>query len=220
VLNTLRLFLCSALLLFASVAYADGTFQRTKNHRTLVWNSNPKPGDTPTWSGDRDKEGYATGFGTLTWYTPRQSSSNATNAPSAKLIEFGSYFGNMVRGKFAGSVNVHSKGKTAHATFVDGKRTTKWAGGTAPSRSQVTGQARVEPLKQTTAAEPPSPSAGPSRVTALRKNRRETAGEFSAPAVRRPPDIQRKVEQHPSEPAAVSCANIQLGSQGANVHHE
>ncbi len=40
----------------------------------------------------------------------------------------------MVRGKFDGSVNVHSNGKTQHAIFVDGKRTSRWARGPAPSR--------------------------------------------------------------------------------------
>jgi hypothetical protein len=200
-LNILRLFLCSALLLFANVAYADGNYQRTKNHKTLVWNSNPKPGDAATWSGDRDKEGYATGFGTLTWYTPRQSS---PNAPSAKLIVFGSYFGNMVRGKFDGSVNVHSKGKTAHATFLDGKRTTKWAGGTAPWRTQVAAETRAVTLKHTAAADPSPPAAGPARVTAGRQNQplhRDKAVESSAPAAGRSLNAERKVDQQAAEPA-------------------
>ena len=99
------IFLCSALLLFANGAYADGTYQRTKNHKTLVWNGDPKPGDTASWSGGRDKEGYASGFGTLTWYTPRQSPSTGADVQSGKLIVFGSYFGDMVRGKFE-TVNV------------------------------------------------------------------------------------------------------------------
>ena len=60
-------FVCAALLvLFANVAFGDGTYQRTKNGRTLVWNDHPKPGDEATWWGDRDREGYARGFGTLT----------------------------------------------------------------------------------------------------------------------------------------------------------
>jgi hypothetical protein len=128
---------CSALLLFTSVAFGGGDYQRTKDGKTTVWNAEPKPGDEATWFGDRDGEGYATGAGTITWYT-------------AKGNVYGRYFGNMVRGKFNGSVNVHSNGKTGHAIFADGKRTTRWAAGPAPSRS--------EPDRQLTAkaAEPPT----------------------------------------------------------------
>ena len=199
VLNPRWLLLCSALL-FANGAYADGTYQRTKNHKTLVWNSDPKPGDAASWSGARDKEGYASGFGTLTWYTPRQSPATGTDVPSGKLIVFGSYFGNMVRGKFEGSVNVHSKGKTAHASFVDGKRTSRWASGTAPSRTRMAAETRAEPLEQKAAAEPAPPAAGPSRVTAQRQNQSvhgETIVDSDAPAAGSP-HIQRKADQHAS----------------------
>ena len=110
------LFVFSALLLFASVAFGAGDYQRTKDGKTTVWNAEPKPGDEAAWFGDRDGEGYATGAGTLTWYT-------------AKGNVYGRYFGNMVRGKFTGRVNVHSKGKTGHATFADGKRISRWAAG-------------------------------------------------------------------------------------------
>jgi hypothetical protein len=200
VLNPRWLFLCSVLLLFANGAYADGTYQRTKNHKTLVWNSDPKPGDTASWSGGRDKERYASGFGTLTWYTPRQSPPTGADVSPAKLIVFGSYFGNMVRGKFEGSVNVHSKGKTAHASFVEGKRTSRWASGTAPSRTRVAAETRAEP-RESAGAEPAPPAAGPSRATAQRQNQsvhRETIVESSAPAAGRSPDTQRKADQHSS----------------------
>jgi hypothetical protein len=48
---------------------------------------------------------------------------------------YAQYFGNMVRGKFEGPVNAHSKKKTAHAFFTEGSRTSPWARGPAPSRS-------------------------------------------------------------------------------------
>jgi hypothetical protein len=98
--------------------FAGGEYQRTKNGKTIVWNNNPRPGDTATWFGDRDREGYATKTGTLTWYT-------------ANGTVYARYFGNMVRGKFSGMVNAHSKGRTAHAMFVGGERTTRWVGGPA-----------------------------------------------------------------------------------------
>src|SRR5438132_12277038 len=116
------IFVCCALLLaLASVALgAAGTYQHTKDGNTIVWNDHPKPGETADWSGKRDREGYATGFGTLIWYT-------------AKGAEYARYVGNMVRGKFDGPVNIHSKRKTAHAFFIEGGRTTGWARGPAPS---------------------------------------------------------------------------------------
>lgn len=116
------IFVCCALLLaLASVTLgAGGTYQHTKDGNTIVWNDHPKPGETADWSGKRDREGYATGFGTLIWYT-------------AKGAEYARYVGNMIRGKFDGPVNIHSKGKTAHAFFIEGGRTTAWARGPAPS---------------------------------------------------------------------------------------
>jgi hypothetical protein len=114
------LFVCGALLLSASAVFADGEYQRTKDGKTIVWNNDPKPGETASWFGDRDAAGYATKVGTLTWYT-------ADGAVYAR------YFGNMVSGKFDGMVNCHSKGKTGHAIFVDGQQTTRWVVGRAPS---------------------------------------------------------------------------------------
>src|ERR1043166_212302 len=111
----------------ASVAFCDGTYQRTRDGKTLVWNDDPKPGDEAKWSGDRDRNGYAHGFGTLTWYTKKNDSS--------KAAVYASYWGNMVRGKLDGPVNGHSKGKTAHAMFVDGTRMSAWVRGTASFRA-------------------------------------------------------------------------------------
>ena len=129
------IFVCGALLLaLGSVALgAGGTYQHTKDGNTIVWNDHPKPGETADWSGKRDGEGYATGFGTLIWYT-------------AKGAEYARYFGNMVRGRFDGPVNFQSKGKTAHAFFVEGGRTTGWARGPAPvstSETRATETARA-----------------------------------------------------------------------------
>lgn len=112
---------CCSLLALAGAAHAGGKYQRAKDEKTLVWNNHPKPGEFATWDGDRDEEGYAKGFGTLTWYTPRST-------------VYAHYFGNMVSGKFDGPVNVHAGGKTAHAIFVKGDRMAGWMIGPAPSR--------------------------------------------------------------------------------------
>jgi len=57
-------------LLITGTAFA-GRYQRTKDGTTRVWNENPKAGDLVTWSGARDAKGYATGLGTVTWFTPQ-----------------------------------------------------------------------------------------------------------------------------------------------------
>lgn len=126
------LFHCAALLLFTGIALAEGKYQLTRDDKTTVWNNNPKAGESAAWNGDRDSDGYATGFGTLTWYT---ASSNI----------YARFYGHMVRGKFDGQVNVHTKGKTGHAVFTDGKRSSRWATGPAPSRKGAT--KRSEPAK-------------------------------------------------------------------------
>jgi hypothetical protein len=153
---TVRLLcLCAALLVvFAGVALGEGTYQRTKNGKTIVWNDDPKPGDVATWFGDQDKENYATGVGTLTWRT-------------AKGNVYGRYFGNMVRGKFDGVVNVHSKGKTGHAVFSDGRPTGRWTPGPAPSRTVA--EQRPKPAKPEVTASPevaaiPEASATPKTI--------------------------------------------------------
>jgi hypothetical protein len=133
------------------VARGDGTYQPTRNGRTLVWNNHPKPGDEATWSGGRDREGYARGFGTLTWYTKEIG--------SAKRALYARYWGRMIRGKFNGPVNVHSKKKTHYAIFDDGVRTTRWSNGTAPLGASA--KWRVAIARQRINPEPEPPAEGP-----------------------------------------------------------
>ena len=129
--------------------------------KTLVWNNYPKPGDETTWSGGRDSDGYARGFGTLIWYTADNQ------PPSAEPLLYARYWGNMVRGKFEGAVNVHSKRKTHHAIFVDGARATRWVKGTAPSRTEpnlqlvATAARQRAVIARNAASEPDVPAEGP-----------------------------------------------------------
>ena len=153
-----RLFLVGGALLVLSiqVARGDGNFQRTRNGKALVWNDHPKPGDVATWSGRRDRDGYARGFGTLIWYTKE--------AGSDKPQLYARYWGNMSRGKFNGPVNVHSKKKTHHAIFGDGARVTRWSPGPAQSRMTSRQIALVAKRNATVAVgqpEPEAPAAGP-----------------------------------------------------------
>lgn len=113
------------LCLFATAAFAAaGEYQQTRDSKTTVWNGSPKPGESASWAGTRDKEGYATGFGTITWY-------------NADGTVYAVYYGNMVNGKLEGPVNVHMGRRTAHSYFADGSRVTAWARGPAPSKMNV-----------------------------------------------------------------------------------
>jgi hypothetical protein len=131
------LLVCSGLLLlFANGAYGRGTYQRTKDGKTLVWNNYPGQGEEAEWSGDRNPNGYAIGQGTLTWYRVEQPIVTGSSIPSARRERiFGvyRYSGKMVRGKLEGPVNADAKGKTFHATFVNGSKIGDWAAGPAPS---------------------------------------------------------------------------------------
>jgi hypothetical protein len=199
--NAPRLFVYTALLLVATAAFgADGAYQRTKDRKTLVWNNDPLPGDAATWSGDRDEDGYATGYGTLTWYT----------AKSAKLTVFARYSGNMVRGKFDGQVNVNSKGKTAHATFVDGKRAGKWSAGPAPAGAVA--EERAETIRKEPRVEPEAPAAGPVPSSApissdqQRDEHLRRDAIVETPVERPSPNLDQQADHHVAEPAVKELA--------------
>jgi ketosteroid isomerase-like protein len=120
-MNIRSLFVCSALLVFASVAYGAGSYQRTRDGKTLVWNDSPKRGEEATWSGKRDKKGFAAGSGTLTWYKVEPTIVTGSNIPRRYAVVINRYSGKMVRGKLKGTVTyVDANGKRLQATFVNG----------------------------------------------------------------------------------------------------
>jgi hypothetical protein len=163
------LFVCAALLVLVDVARGEGTYQRTRNGRTLVWNNHPKPGDKATWSGGRDRERYAHGFGTLIWYTKETG--------SAKPALYARYWGRMVRGKFNGPVNVHSKKKTHYAIFDDGARRTVWSPGTAPLGASAKWRAAIS-RQRINYPEPEAPAEGPLSEKLEAGDLRSERGEF------------------------------------------
>lgn len=127
-----------SLSLIATSASADGRYQRTKDRKAIVWNNHPLPGDAATWSGDRDDHGYATGHGTLTWFTTEQRFVTGSNLPVSKDKAINRYTGDMIKGKFAGLVvNVDSNGRTFHGTFVDGHKGSDWTLGPAPTTNEI-----------------------------------------------------------------------------------
>jgi hypothetical protein len=128
----------------------EGRYQSTRDGKTLVWNNNSKPGDVATWSGARDADDYAHGFGQLSWYTKEHG--------FVRPQLYARYWGRMVNGKLEGPVNVHAQRKTHYAVFIDGKRVTSWTRGTAPSRATAHWRALVTKRRL---VEPESPAAGP-----------------------------------------------------------
>jgi hypothetical protein len=101
-MSTRRYFVPGTLLafLFAGAALA-GQYQRTKDGRTLVWNEDHKPGDLVSWSGKRDADGYASGYGTLTWYAPEDTLETGSTVPRKQYRVSNRVSGTMVQGKFA-----------------------------------------------------------------------------------------------------------------------
>ena len=127
--NIRSLFVCIALLLFASVAYGAGSYQPTRDGKALVWNDSPKRGEEVTWSGRRDRNGFAAGSGTLTWYQVEPKIVTGSNIPDTRryAVVISRRSGKMVEGKFEGAVTyVDANVKRLQATFVSaGKRPAK-----------------------------------------------------------------------------------------------
>jgi hypothetical protein len=137
--NAPRLVCLTALLalLFANVAYAEGTYQRTEDRKkALVWNNGPQPGDAAIWSGDRDADGYATGPGTLQWFRVERRFMTGSNIAGRKRTPISSYSGTMAHGKFNGGVMTVDHGKTYHATFADGHKKGHWTAGPLVSKAE------------------------------------------------------------------------------------
>ncbi len=156
-MNARFLFACSALLLLASSAYGSGPYQRTEDGETLVWNNYSNSGDEATWSGDRDANGYATGYGTLTWYRVERKVIVGSSIPTVKRTLVARYLGNMTRGKLDGPVSADANGEILHAKFVDGSIAGSWIAGPAPGRNEKWN----ERLQRSAVAE--APAEGPRR---------------------------------------------------------
>src|ERR1700736_3955934 len=159
-------------LLFASGAYADGTYQRTEDRKkTLVWNNDPQPGDAATWSGGRDADGYATGPGKLQWSRIERGFQTGSNIAARKRAPISSFSGTMVHGKFIGGVMTVDHGKTYHATFADGHKKGRWIAGPLISKAE-----RVEaaaPAEKSEAGETAKPTEVASQARSTEKASQE-----------------------------------------------
>ena len=181
-MNARSLLFCSGLLLFATVASGAGTYQRTRNGRTLVWNDSPKTGEEATWSGKRDKNGFATGSGTLTWYKVAPTVVTGSNIPDARrhAVVISRYSGQMVQGKFEGAVTyVGPNGKKSSATFVDGSES---AARPSPTPRQVIGPTPTPAASPTRAArQSPTPVAEPKSTSTPLAEQTPTPGPERTP---------------------------------------
>jgi hypothetical protein len=173
--------------LLASVTLAAaGEYQQTRDGKTAVWNGSPKPGETASWAGARDKEGYATGFGTITWYT-------------AQGAEYATYYGNMVNGKLEGPVNVHTGRRTAHAYFADGTRATAWARGSAPSKMNVPEELIAKRRKAE--SEAPKPRVEAKKETKETPEKKAATSETMRPVEQPPKPAVAETNPKPTPPA-------------------
>ena len=154
--NIRSLFVCGALILFTSVVYGAGSYQCTRDGQTLVWRDSPARGDEATWSGKRDKDGFATGSGVLTWYKVEPTIVTGSNILDTRryAILINHYSGTMVRGKFKGAVtNIEADGKRLHASSVNrADRRSRRQKATLAATAEV--RARATP----TAEQTPTPS--------------------------------------------------------------
>ena len=188
------LFVCTTLLLFANGAYGDGVYQHTRDKRTLIWNNYPRRDDEPTWSGQRDSNGFATGYGTLTWYRVQRAVVTGSNIPSSKgrtvgAVVINRYSGKMVRGRFDGPVvNVDASGKMFHGTLVKGTKANDWVAGPLPRTDQ-----QLSERVSRSAVNPQPPAEGPPHFAAAVLTRPFTP-EPSATAPSTPAAVEPEVK--------------------------
>lgn len=172
----------ACVVVFVAVTAYGGQYQRTRDGKTLVWNNRPLPGDAASWSGDRDDEGYATGYGTLIWYTRTRPVVTGSTIPRDTYTETTRYSGTMEHGKFEGAVvNVDPTGRTFHGTFADGKKTKDWAAGH--------GDVDAEKPSKAVAKRREAPAEGPLVETEPARESETAAPATSAPAPASPPPV-------------------------------
>jgi len=196
-MNIRSLFVCSALLLFANVAYGAGSYQPTRDGKALVWNDSPKRGEEATWSGRRDKNGFAAGSGTLTWYQVEPTIVTGSNIPDARryAVVINRYSGKMVQGKLKGAVTyVDANGKRLQATFVNGgKRPVNRPPHPAPATPTPT----PAPEQSPSSAAQETPTAVPQQTATLAPE--QTATRTSEQQARQP-DAQSTIVPIPTPP--------------------
>lgn len=181
-------FVCGTLVAFATLAYG-GSYQRTRDGQTLVWRDVPARGDEATWSGKRDKDGFATGSGVLTWYKVEPTIVTGSNIMDTRryVMMINHYSGTMVRGKFKGAVsNLESNGRRPQSTSVEEAnrrtrrpKTTRTAG--ARVRSTPSVEPSPTPFTQPIVVEHPEGTSAVSAATPTPEQNSSAGSEQSEP---------------------------------------
>jgi len=153
------------------MAYA-GSYQRAIDSGAWIWNDNPKPGQEFSWSGRKDRQGYATGKGTLAVLAPQPGGETGTRMLSARRHQAAArYYGRMVRGKFVGASaspvstprnNVRRKVPPPPVTRPAQKKSSPPAPATSPVRAASPAASPVRALTATPPPSTPAPSASAS----------------------------------------------------------
>jgi len=145
-----------------------GTYQRTDDGQTLVWNEHPGLDYEASWSGDRDSDGYGRGEGTLTWYRFDRTIVTGSNIPSdrrGRTIVVSSDSGKMIHGKLG----------------VKGNRATDWAVG--PTSTATAHRRRNEQVQENVveASAPPAPTPAYRRAELVEEGEKVEAPAAEAP---------------------------------------
>src|SRR5437762_2080778 len=210
--NIRSLFVCGALILFTNVVYGAGSYQRTRDGQTFVWRDSPARGDEATWSGKRDKDGFATGSGVLTWYKVEPTIVTGSNILDTRryAILINHYSGTMVRGKFKGAVtNIEADGKRLQASSVNRtdrrsrrQKATRAASAGLRARATPTAEQTPTPSSERIIVDTPELTSAVATPTAAPEQSSSPSAEEPQTAV--PPEIETLVAKQmatPPEPA-------------------
>jgi hypothetical protein len=153
--NTRRVFVYGGLLalLIIGTAFA-GRYQRAEDNKTRVWNENPKPGDLVTWSGARDAKGYATGYGTVTWFIPQNEVETGSHIARQRHYTVSrSESGMMVHGKF------EEASTTAEPKKKEGRDISEQRSGAPSTHTEATAtKPRPSPAQENATSPAPTPA--------------------------------------------------------------
>lgn len=154
-MNTRRLLVHSGLLalLITGTAFA-GRYQRTRDNKTRVWNENPKPGDLVTWSDARDAKGYATGYGTVTWFSPQNEAETGSHIARQRHYTVSrSESGTMVHGK------LEEASATAEPKKKEGRDISEQRSGAPSTHTEATAtKPQPSPAQENATSPAPTPA--------------------------------------------------------------
>jgi ketosteroid isomerase-like protein len=214
----------------------DGSYQHTRDGKTLVWNDSPKRGEEATWSGKRDKNGFAAGSGTLTWYKVQPTIVTGSHIPDTRryAVVINRYSGKMVRGKFKGAVAyVDANGKRLQATFVNGGKRPVTQQTVTPTPERTPAPAKPTPIpapeQSSSPAAQETPTAVPQQTATLaaeqtatrtpeQQARQSDAKSTIVPIPTPPDDSMRSLTAVPKQSVAAASPKTHIPSTPPPLH--